>query len=619
MPAMKKKSSHHKLLSFGRKYHKGKSTRKFLTKRIAQQLLFGELDKSILSKFVDKMYKVKVPSRETIISAQDAADAYFVVEKGILEVFDQGKFKDELDRGDTFGDNALLMATNHHYTYRAASGGCTCWALSHETFNKIRRQEARSRLGKMSKEIKFLKKIEIFQHLDANDLQVVHTAMIRLSFKKKQDIVIQGDSSLHFYIIYKGTCDAIISHPDSDRKDDINHMKEGDFFGELGIIKSQPRAATIRVTSDTLVAYALPALDFKRLLDYEEFQVGMIKKIKKYVEVPDDHKAFENKVEVKLDVLTKNEIGCLGVGAFGRVTLVENPADKKVFALKKVNKNYVVKTSQQEHIINEKKIMAVVDSPFCIKLFATFKDELNVYFLLEPVMGGELFSLLRWTKTFKQRTAAFYCGCVVLAFEYLHNSLNVIYRDLKPENLMIAQNGYVKLVDFGFAKTRNETCTLCGTPQYLAPEVIRNNYHGFAVDWWTLGILIYEMIFGYPPFEADKNMKMYEKILKAQVEFPSNIEAKQPTKDIINSLLRKEPHKRLGSGAKGARNIKQYEFFKRIDWDKLYKQETDSPWKPHIKDSHDLSAFDRFPKTDPEDEKLMDDFDGQIFAWCEEF
>merc|ERR1712228_210563 len=274
---------------------------------------------------------------------------------------------------------------------------------------------------------------------------------------------------------------------------------------------------------------------------------------------------------------------------------------------------------QQEHIMNEKKIMAALDSPFCIKLFATFKDELNVYFLLEPVMGGELFSLLRHQKTFKQRTASFYCGCVVLAFEYLHNKLNVIYRDLKPENLMISSNGYVKLVDFGFAKKRNNTCTLCGTPQYLAPEVIRNYSHGFAVDWWTLGILIYEMIFGYPPFEAGGNVKMYEKILRGQVEYPQNDSLNVSVRDIINKLLRKESHKRLGAGPKGAQSIKRHDFFNRIDWKELSEQKKDSPWKPTIRNAHDLSAFDRYPNVDDEDEKLLDDFDGSIFAWCDEF
>ena len=205
---------------------------------------------------------------------------------------------------------------------------------------------------------------------------------------------------------------------------------------------------------------------------------------------------------------------------------MENPSDGAVYALKRVCKNRIVESGQQQHILNEKKIMAALDSDFCIKLFATFKDELNVYFLLEPVMGGELFSILRQYQKIGQRQASFYSACVVLALEHLHLKLNVIYRDLKPENLLIAPNGYCKLVDFGFAKKRNNTCTLCGTPQYMAPEVIQNLPQGFAVDWWSFGILIYEMVFGYPPFLGDANRKMYQKILSSPIVFPSEEDTK---------------------------------------------------------------------------------------------
>jgi len=434
---------------------------------------------------------------------------------------------------------------------------------------------------------------------------------MRITYRKSDKIVCEGDSSTHFFIIYRGTCDAL----KGDEK--VKSYVSGDCFGELGIMKSQSRAATVRVTSEQLITYALPALDFKSLLDYDLVKKSMNKQILSYTEISNDTKSFENRIKCTLSSLKC--IGVLGVGAFGRVTLVEDPKDLKVYALKKVRKNRIVETSQQEHIINEKKIMAALNNPFCIKLFATFKDALNVYFLLEPVMGGELFSLLRHEKKLKQRTAMFYCACVVLAFEYLHNTLNVIYRDLKPENLLIATNGYCKLVDFGFAKKRNNTCTLCGTPQYLAPEVIQNFAHGFAVDWWSVGILIYEMLFGYPPFEGDKNMKMYEKILTAPVEFPETPQIRSYTKDIINSLLRKQAHKRLGAGTKGAVLIKKHQFFKRIDWEKMRKQQIDPPWKPRINGTHDLSAFDRFPDTTPENETLIDDPDNILFKWCDEF
>jgi len=668
-----KQNTHSK---FKDKTSKSDTTKKFLKKLIKEEVLFTKLPDAMLNRMVRQMYRVDIPAGKCVVSAGTPADAYFIIEKGSLEVLypethrprrhkhvhsesddldsdgvdKTGKHsyrvKDILSAGDTFGGDKLLYADTYHYSYRAQAtpskdifdfDSCRCWALDQETFDEIRKSQAIDRATHTNKLTRFLQKIPMFKDMLTEDLQTVSDAMMRMNFRKNEKIVYEGDSSTHFFIIYRGTCVATKKKikSDSEQKSTENENAEndslqqlaqsadelilksytaGDCFGELGIMKSQSRAATIRVTSNQLVAYALPALDFKALLDFDDVKETMNNKISQYSQIPDK---YENRVKCKLDEFV--EIGCLGVGAFGRVTLVEDPQDKSVYALKRVRKNRIVETSQQEHIINEKRIMSALDSPFCIRLYATFKDELNVYFLLEPVMGGELFSLLRHEKRLAQRTAIFYAANVVLAFEYLHSKLNVIYRDLKPENLLISNNGYCKLVDFGFAKKRNNTCTLCGTPQYLAPEVIQNLSHGFAVDWWAVGILIYEMMFGFPPFEGDKKLKMYEKILTAPVEFPEEPKIKDYSRDIITSFLRKQAHKRLGAGAKGADLVKKHPFFKRIDWVKMYKQQERAPWCPRINGAHDLSAFDRFPDTSPENETLIEDPTGELFAWCEEF
>ena len=317
-----------------------------------------------------------------------------------------------------------------------------------------------------------------------------------------------------------------------------------------------------------------------------------------------------------------NKIGCLGVGSFSRVTLVEHVIDGKMYALKKMKKKDVVDQKIQKHILNERKILALSDNPFCVKFYGTLKDEMSVYLLMEPVMGGELFSLLHRVKGCNSPAAAFYAGNVVLALDYLHNSLNVIYRDVIPENLMICPNGYLKLVDFSFAKKRDNSNTLCGTPQYLAPEVIRNHAQGFGVDWWTLGILIYEMTFGRVPFESDESMKMYEKILTAPVEFPGTPSISACTRNIINSLLRKAPHKRLGVGSGGTESVKMNEFFEWINWEQLQAQRIDPPWKPELEDTYDMSAFNTYSDSDDDEEEkedLMDDLTEEVFKWCDEF
>lgn len=267
-----------------------------------------------------------------------------------------------------------------------------------------------------------------------------------------------------------------------------------------------------------------------------------------------------------------------------------------------MRKSRVIITGQEEHIINEKRVIAMLDSPFCIKLFATFQSKRSVFFLTELVLGGELFTVLRYNSKFDKNSTRFYAGCVILALEHLH-SKNIIYRDLKPENLLLSQNGYLKLTDFGFAKKRNTSCTLCGTPQYLAPEVIHNWVQSFATDWWALGVLLYEMVVGNPPFEDDENMKMYEKILQSDADYP--IEMNCILRHLIQKLLDKNAYLRLGSGIQGARDVKRHPFFvKKLDWEALLAQTLEPPYVPTVNSNVDSQNFDNFSdyETEPDDE-----------------
>ena len=169
-------------------------------------------------------------------------------------------------------------------------------------------------------------------------------------------------------------------------------------------------------------------------------------------------------------------------------------------------------------------------------------------------------------------------------------------------------------------KKRNNSCTLCGTPQYLAPEVIQNYPHGFTVDWYTLGVLIYEMIYGTPPFSTDEDSKMYEKILKSQVKFKriNGKDINKNTKDIIISLLRKIPHKRLGAGTNGSQKVKHHPFFRKLKWSDMFKQKIQPPYIPNLKNEKDISKFEYFPDATP-NEKLIDDPTGKLFKWVNEF
>jgi len=282
----------------------------------------------------------------------------------------------------------------------------------------------------------------------------------------------------------------------------------------------------------------------------------------------------------------------LGTGSFGRVHLVRYKNDGKYYAMKVLKKAEIVKMKQVEHTVNEKNILEQLDHPFLVEMLGTFQDANNLYFVMEYVQGGELFSYLRRCGRFPNHVARFYAAEVVLAFEYLHNK-DVIYRDLKPENLLISLRGHIKITDFGFAKyVPDVTWTLCGTPDYLAPEIIQSRGYGKAVDWWALGVLIYEMLAGHPPFYDEDHFKLYEKILACRPKFAPHFD---PTaKDLVKRLLSADLTKRYGNLRSGVQDIKRHKWFAGVDWDKLTRGEITAPYVPPVKGEGDTSNFDAY-------------------------
>ena len=300
------------------------------------------------------------------------------------------------------------------------------------------------------------------------------------------------------------------------------------------------------------------------------------------------HAIFGEKVTIDDFELLK----VLGKGSFGKVMQVKKKDTGEILAMKILQKDKVLEKHQLEHTKAERHILQAVQHPFMVHLRFAFQSEAKLYMVLDYVNGGELFFHLQNSVRFSEVRARLYGAEILLALGHLHK-LGVIYRDLKPENILLDKDGHVRLTDFGLAKQNisdNKTYTFCGTPEYLAPEVVTSEGHGRGVDWWSLGTLIYEMMNGLPPFYDPNMTEMYKKIMNSPLNFPSFFSAN--AKDLLSKLLERNPEKRLGSGEGDVEEIKAHPFFETIDWEKLYNRDVETPFKPNVGSDTDVQNFD---------------------------
>jgi serum/glucocorticoid-regulated kinase 2 len=300
----------------------------------------------------------------------------------------------------------------------------------------------------------------------------------------------------------------------------------------------------------------------------------------------------------------------IGKGTFGKVYLVRKITDDKIYAMKSIRKDIMIENDQIESAKMEKQILLTNQHPFLVKMSYVFQDDQKVYFVMNFIRGGELFTHLNNEKRFPEDKARFYAIQIMLSLGYLHKQ-DIVYRDIKPENILIGDDGYLFLADFGLAKNikkGQKATTFCGTPEYLAPEIIREEGHNHAVDWWACGILIYEMIVGFPPFYHKNQKTMYDLIEKFPVKFPDpvkhGIQMSEDAKDLIEKLLEKDPKKRIGYEG-GFEEIIAHNWFKCIDIDMLLNKQLDAPFVPDLSDElTDVTNFDELFTLSP----LVDSF-----------
>lgn len=287
----------------------------------------------------------------------------------------------------------------------------------------------------------------------------------------------------------------------------------------------------------------------------------------------------------------------LGRGSFGKVLLARRYADQHLYAVKVLEKRAVVRRNETQHIMAERNVLRNNQlHPFLVSLHASFQTREKLYFVLDFVNGGELFFHLQRERHFSEARARFYSAEMASALGYLH-SAGVVYRDLKPENILLDNEGHLVLTDFGLCKeglvdSDQTTATFCGTPEYLAPEVIRKEAYGRSVDWWCLGAVLYEMLYGLPPFYSRDTAVMYDAILNKPLHFRDHIPVSQAGKDILSALLQKDGRTRLGSGPADFEDVRNHDFFSCLNWDDLMQRKMTPPFRPELNDAYDLRNID---------------------------
>uniref|UniRef100_A0A8C8H7Y3 Protein kinase C n=1 Tax=Oncorhynchus tshawytscha TaxID=74940 RepID=A0A8C8H7Y3_ONCTS len=307
----------------------------------------------------------------------------------------------------------------------------------------------------------------------------------------------------------------------------------------------------------------------------------------------------------------------LGKGSFGKVLLAELKGQGEWFAVKALKKDVVLMDDDVECTMVEKRVLALAwDNPFLTHLYSTFQSKEHLFFVMEYLNGGDLMFHIQEKGRFDLYRATFYSAEIICGLQFLH-SKGIIYRDLKLDNVMLDHSGHVKIADFGMCKENvfgeNQATTFCGTPDYIAPEILLGQKYSFSVDWWSFGVLLYEMLIGQSPFHGDDEDELFESIRTDTPHYPRWIT--KEAKDLMERLFERDSTRRLGIVG----NIRVHPFFKTISWSALEKREVEPPFRPKVKAPNDCSNFDREflsekPRLSHGDKNFMDSMDQSAFA-----
>eukprot|EP00808_Paulinella_micropora_P019233 g7299.t1 len=577
-----------------KEHKKTEQEQRIIIRALKSVIMLRTLEEGQLIKIAEAMQPRDVKKGDTLITQGERSEEFYICADGKFHVWVDGKQVAHKNAGQFFGELALM-----HSALRSAS----VTAAKDSKVWQITRLQLRSLLAsanssnETTKLTNLLEKVKMFDLLFPEERKALIPKFSYVKFKPKEIIYKRGQPAQDYFLVDSGDVEeGVLCPPEPGQSEgpfeklasylygfDLGYMElfpeNSAGPNENGVTDANPENVCVRRTDcragDSITGlYRLPREDFLKVFgdmketfdsrednkignkEFEEKLAEALKRAEDRARALAKHEEKATSVNTEgcrelvtyksLDELTV--IGTLGRGAFGWVRLVKDEQSRQVYAMKTMNKHLLVETKQLAHVRSERDVMSSLSHPSLINFRGWFQDKNSLHFLIEPCLGGELGSLLEEREYLTEDEARFFTANIAIALRYMH-SRGVAYRDLKPENVLLDKSGYIKVADFGFAKVLNssQSYTLCGTPDYLAPEAISGRGHSYAVDYWSLGVVLYELLVGVPPFSDATPMGIYNKVLNGtQVTFDSEYGISQEAQDLIFGLLNMDPYQRFG-------------------------------------------------------------------------
>mmetsp|Transcript_108084 Transcript_108084/g.187536 ORF Transcript_108084/g.187536 Transcript_108084/m.187536 type:complete len:837 (+) Transcript_108084:53-2563(+) len=556
---------------------------------------FKDMTDEQLQEICKAAYIEKVERDTNIITQGDTkADFFYILQSGTADVFKDGQKVLSYKPGGSFGGLALVFQAPRAATVRITSDS-QVWCIPRSAMRKALQQHVKAKVAGYKK---ILDKVHLFDSMSDQDKELLADALLETTYTQGQLVTKQGEEPKAFFVLEAGAVSVVENGVETACLNANGLICEHlPHFGQREVMEDMPYYCTRTVLTPKATFLVLRREILARVMKRNEEQESV-------------HKDM---VEYNLEELSTK--GLLGCGGFGKVTLETYEPTQQVFALKKISKGFLVQKDQTTQIMNEKRILRMCHSPFLVQSAATFNSAQYLYFLLEPALGGELYHVYAVHDLHgREDLARFYSACVIKGLEHLHERC-IIYRDMKPENLLLDNKGYCKITDFGLAKfCVGKTFTTCGTPEYFAPEMIKSVGHTTSLDWWTVGILIYELMMGGPPFTAKDTAGIIGKIMKGLDKCP--LPMTRSWADLVKKLCKFSPCERLPVKPGGVKNLAGHAWYHDAGFEfaALATGRMTAPWIPEEADE-DAANFDADEEDAPPEVPYTDAGDG----WDEDF